>query len=49
MQSSGEKDKDKADMGALSFTLTPPGVDRGSKLSNMFVFDFALLIAISLG
>jgi len=24
-------------------------VDRESKLSNMFVFDFALLIAISLG
>ena len=37
----------KQTWGALS--LLPPGVDRGSKLSNMFVFDFALLIAISLG
>jgi hypothetical protein len=36
-------------MGALSFIPTPPGVDRESKLSNMFVFDFALLTAISLG
>jgi len=28
---------------ALSFIPTPPGVDFESKLSNMFVFDFALL------
>ena len=39
----------KQTWGALSFTLTPPGVDCGSKLSNMFVFDFALLIALILG
>ena len=31
---------------ALSVTPTPPGVDRESKLSNMFVFDFAFLTAI---
>ena len=31
---------------ALSVTPTPPGVDRESKLSNMFVFDFALLTAM---
>ena len=29
----------KQTWGALSFTPTPPGVDRGSKLSNIFVFD----------
>ena len=39
----------KQTWGALSFTPTPPGVDCESKLSNMFVFVFALLIALSLG
>ena len=39
----------KQTWGALSFTPTPPGVDCERKLSNMFVFDFALLIALSLG
>ena len=39
----------KQTWGALSFTPTPPGVDCGSKFSNMFVFDFALLVAMSLG
>ena len=36
-------------VGALSFIPTPPGVDCESKLSNMFVFNFALLVAMSLG
>ena len=35
--------------GALSFIPTPPEVDCGSKLRNMFVFDFALLVTMSLG
>ena len=48
MPSLGEKDQDKADMGFFEFhTDSPPGVDCGSSLS-MFVFDFALLIALSL-
>ena len=46
MPSFGEKDQDKTDMGALSVTPTPPGVDRESKLSNMFVFDFAFPTAM---
>ena len=36
----------KQTWGALSFIPTPPGVDRESKLSNMFVFDFAFPTAM---
>ena len=39
----------KQALGALSSKPTPPGVDCGSTLSNMFVFDFALLDSKKLG
>ena len=48
-RSSVKRIRIKQTLGALSSIPTPPGVDCGSKLSNMFVFDFALLDSKKLG